>query len=520
MRHDGDARPDALRDALRSQSAAADPRAAADADPDAVALAHADAGADPDAEADGDPEGDPDAEPDPDAHADAVSHPDAEADADADADTAAADPDAAAAHAEALTDAHAEAVADTVAEPHARTGRGHVMSAAASLLVSHAFVAGMLLALAAANAVIGVTMRDRLSLIFAGAVVAFAVHESIALPIPFAAHAAADAASFAFAALTIGFCGAFLDLSDRAPRMVRALRAMLAAYAAALVIELVAPRFGGGHVGDQCAFLAIAALLFTTSGAGVIALVRGSRAAKYYTIGSAGLLTGVLAAEAAARGLIPANPLTVALGGVGVAWQGVFVTAALAARVRALATRAAALEDAVHRDALTGVANRRAFDVTLAEEWRRASRTRGQIAVILCDVDMFKAFNDGYGHQAGDDVLAAVAQAMRGALHRPEDLLARYGGEEFVIVLPGCGVRDARRIAHRARMAVRALGIRHEGSPHGVVTISLGVACALPRLGGEPGDCVGAADRALYAAKRAGRDCVEVAIPVASRALA
>lgn len=162
-------------------------------------------------------------------------------------------------------------------------------------------------------------------------------------------------------------------------------------------------------------------------------------------------------------------------------------------------------------DGLTGLANRRAFDAALAEEIARARRTGLPLSVLLADVDRFKAYNDIYGHQAGDDALKSVGRSLREALRRPGDVAARYGGEEFVAILPNTDAAGAAFLADSFRETLKALAVRHRAADAGILTVSVGVA----RL--EPDDGDGAAERllqradaALYAAKAEGRDRVVV----------
>ena len=171
------------------------------------------------------------------------------------------------------------------------------------------------------------------------------------------------------------------------------------------------------------------------------------------------------------------------------------------------------LQDIVDRDGLTRLANRRCFDTTLAAEFRRAQRDGTTLSLVMIDVDCFKAYNDRYGHPAGDGCLRRIAAALKDVPGRPGDLVARYGGEELAIVLPNTPLPGALTIAEQARCAVRALALRHEGNAGGVVTISLGVA-ALGENGAvvSPAALIEAADRALYAAKEGGRDAVR-AVP-------
>lgn len=161
-------------------------------------------------------------------------------------------------------------------------------------------------------------------------------------------------------------------------------------------------------------------------------------------------------------------------------------------------------------DALTGVGNRRFLEQFVGREWLRERRHHHEIALIMTDVDQFKAYNDRYGHATGDDCLRQVARALARQLHRPTDILARYGGEEFCAVLPETDLRGAARIAELMREAVMALGLPHEDSAAGVVTLSFGVSVA------EPGreefvDLLTRTDGALYRAKAGGRNRVEVA---------
>lgn len=154
-------------------------------------------------------------------------------------------------------------------------------------------------------------------------------------------------------------------------------------------------------------------------------------------------------------------------------------------------------------DALTGLGNRRAFDEWLGRELRRSQRTGTTAALVLLDVDHFKRFNDCYGHQQGDRVLAAVAGAIRACCSRPADSAFRVGGEEFAVLLPETRLPGAARVAERIRMAVRALSWPHADSPFGIVTASLGV---VEVSDGDAASAFARADTALYASKHGGRD--------------
>ena len=158
------------------------------------------------------------------------------------------------------------------------------------------------------------------------------------------------------------------------------------------------------------------------------------------------------------------------------------------------------------RDGLTGLANRRCFNEMIEREFGRATRYRQPLSLIMMDIDLFKSFNDRYGHPAGDACLRAVSIAVQNALRRPGDLAARYGGEEIAILLPGTDVAGAVQILEDMMASIGSLAIPHEASPHGIVTVSAGVASSGPgRRITTWAALVKAADTALYAAKALGR---------------
>ncbi|WP_157269499.1 sensor domain-containing diguanylate cyclase [Azohydromonas aeria] len=161
-------------------------------------------------------------------------------------------------------------------------------------------------------------------------------------------------------------------------------------------------------------------------------------------------------------------------------------------------------------DALTGLPNRRQFDETFAKEHRRAQRLGGPMAMLMVDVDHFKQFNDTYGHATGDECLKAVAQATQGVQRRPGDLAARWGGEEFVVLLPHTDAEGALVVAERLREAVQARAIAHRGSPLGHVSVSVGVHAVQPLRGSSMAELMNGADQALYQAKHAGRNRVQL----------
>ncbi|MEK0317156.1 diguanylate cyclase [Cohnella sp. 56] len=165
-------------------------------------------------------------------------------------------------------------------------------------------------------------------------------------------------------------------------------------------------------------------------------------------------------------------------------------------------------------DGLTGIPNRRRFDQDLHAAWTTARAQRGRLSLIMFDIDFFKKYNDAYGHQAGDECLIRVASASAGCLRGEADMVARYGGEEFGVIMPGAGADEAAALAEQIRAAVVALAIPHSGSSEGIVSLSLGVACAVPDDSGGERQLIAQADAALYEAKQAGRNRVTSASAV------
>lgn len=157
-------------------------------------------------------------------------------------------------------------------------------------------------------------------------------------------------------------------------------------------------------------------------------------------------------------------------------------------------------------DPLTGLLNRRALDATIAKEWRRCGRSQTHLSMILADLDHFKAFNDAYGHLAGDDCLSAVARVFRQVAPRPQNLVARYGGEEFVILLPEVDLLGAEIVAARVMDDLKTLNMAHAASDTATrVTASMGVASIVPGTQ-APDILLSTADTFLYRAKSRGRD--------------
>jgi diguanylate cyclase (GGDEF)-like protein len=159
-------------------------------------------------------------------------------------------------------------------------------------------------------------------------------------------------------------------------------------------------------------------------------------------------------------------------------------------------------------DGLTGLLNRRAFDLRVGDAWAQARRDGMPLSALFVDIDFFKLFNDAYGHAVGDDALVAVSDCIEASVRKPGDIAARYGGEEFVVVLPATASDGALAIAERLRARVAAAGIAHEMGVAEVLTVSIGCATAFPAEGNDIVELLASADRALYKAKSAGRNRV------------
>lgn len=164
-------------------------------------------------------------------------------------------------------------------------------------------------------------------------------------------------------------------------------------------------------------------------------------------------------------------------------------------------------------DALTGLSNRRKLDEILDHEWRRAKRNNSVFSLLFVDIDWFKAYNDTYGHQAGDAVLAIAAKCIGDNIRRPADSAARYGGEEFIVVLPDTPLDGARLIAENIRVAISKLAIEHTGSDFGHITVSIGCAAWVPARDSDIAAILRSADEALYNAKMTGRNKVALSSP-------
>ena len=170
-----------------------------------------------------------------------------------------------------------------------------------------------------------------------------------------------------------------------------------------------------------------------------------------------------------------------------------------------------AVEALAATDALTGLANRRHFDQTLAAEWRRSLRDRTPLSLLMIDADLFKLYNDTYGHTRGDNCLKQIAEAAQDAVNRPGDVVARFGGEEFAVILPNTDRAGAMQMGVEILAATRDRQLPHSASPRGIVTVSVGCATMVASFGQHVVNLVEGADDALYEAKNRGRDQLAVA---------
>ena len=184
----------------------------------------------------------------------------------------------------------------------------------------------------------------------------------------------------------------------------------------------------------------------------------------------------------------------------------------LGRRIDELTSQLQEANDRLERDQLTNIASRRHFEEVLDVEWRRGLRAKTPVALMMIDIDRFKPYNDRFGHRAGDDCLTRVASELVELPQRAGDLVARHGGDEFAAVLAGTDLSGATGVAERLRTAIERLGIESDGNhPPAVITVSVGVASGVPGEVLSPDALLGAADSALYEAKRAGRNCVRTA---------
>jgi diguanylate cyclase (GGDEF)-like protein len=385
-------------------------------------------------------------------------------------------------------------------------------------LLPELVIIGMIASLALFNLLLGLKLRDSIYYWYAVATGCFTLLEIAETGAAWRwlwPHAAVlfdvvvYAAYQAYLATTIVFASRLLKLPQTQRVLWRAIVAFFICGAAADTAYVFDPNFFDRH-GLSAIFdsLCGGVLLSAIAWSGVVGWRRGSAGAGAYTVAFAGVLVGIVVGTLGNDRLLPSNGWTEAAPGLGVAWEAIFLAIALAEHIRRLRIERDALERDSLVDALTGIANRRAFDRRLEDEWRRGSRGRTALAAIVLDIDLFKSYNDTYGHIAGDDALTRVAGAIAGSIQRTDDFVARYGGEEFVALLPFCGATEAVAVADAMLAAVHALELPHPLRNGGRLSVSAGAASIVPHDEIGSAALIDAADRALYRAKASGRDRV------------
>ncbi|MFR0693591.1 diguanylate cyclase [Enterobacterales bacterium AE_CKDN230030158-1A_HGKHYDSX7] len=346
--------------------------------------------------------------------------------------------------------------------------------------------------------------------------------------------------SMALAALLL-FARRMMQFERVLPRLDRVLRGMILLYLLSPVAYALAlPYFSRAGI-----LLNFATAVILLVGAGVAAFKR-QRSAFFFLAAFALLMLGGAMTSLRAMGIVPTNLFTVDGLQLGSAMEMIVLAFALADRFNVMRREKARVQEELIRaqqqlvdnlrtsehelelrvaertdelrelnnqleamsltDALTGIANRRRFDQVLAQEWGHARRSGESLALAVVDVDWFKSYNDRYGHPAGDACLREIAQALATTVHRSTDLVARYGGEEFVFLAPMTDLAGVRGMAHRLLQAVEALGLPHELSPLGRVSVSIGVAASVPGQEATAEVLLARADAALYEAKKQGRN--------------
>ena len=385
-------------------------------------------------------------------------------------------------------------------------------------LLPQLVIFGIVGALALYNLVLGLRLKERIYYWYAAATGSFALNEIIFCGAAWRWLWPSASLSFSLAAYVsfllyfacvLWFARAFLDLATTQRNLWRTLVVVYALGASVEIACALIPNvIDGIGMTPFVDFGFSGSLLLGILWGGVVAARRGCLGAKSYCIAFAGVVIGLLVGSLGTTKWFQNESVTNAAPGIGVAWEAIVFALALADRIVRLRGERDAFEVEAHVDGLTGIANRRAFDNRVEEEWRRAMRGRTQLATVLIDVDFFKAYNDQHGHLAGDRALKLVAGAIARSVHRPDDFVARYGGEEFVVLLPYCSSSDAIGIADGIRAAVQSLEIRHDIHASGRLTVSAGAASVVPSELAAPDQMIAAADRALYVAKHGGRNRV------------
>ncbi|OFA04972.1 phytochrome-like protein cph2 [Duganella sp. HH101] len=347
------------------------------------------------------------------------------------------------------------------------------------------------------------------------------------------------------AALLLVFMRSMLGTRTLVPRLDKVLLALLAFFVLSPVAMVVFYTYVARPI--TTIWSVASPLIMIVS---LVCAYKRSRSAYYFSGAFFVLLIGNMSSSLAAMALLPHNLLTNHGSQIGSACEMMLLAFALADRVHVMrrekaearraayeaqssliaslqsserlleervAQRTSELNEANARlaelsmtDSLTGIANRRRFDLVLATEWSRAARLERPLAVGLLDIDFFKRYNDHYGHQDGDACLRRVAAEFAAQLQRTGDMVARYGGEEFAFIAPATDADSALTIARRVCEALEALALPHAQAPGGMLTVSIGVAAWTPKAGESAEQLLRAADAALYRAKQLGRNRAEL----------
>lgn len=392
---------------------------------------------------------------------------------------------------------------------------------------------GMAVAMLIFNLLLFIALRDRTYLLYVAflffAVLVISAKNGLAAEFFWPARltwnnfAYYTSASFSFVAL-IAFTRRMLTTAQVAPALDKGLRALMVAHLLAPGVYWIAIRETAPFT--IAAFMATAIYLFSV---GLWCVFKRMRTAYFYVGAFVMLMVGGMVTLMRTLDWLPTNAFTVDGLQLGSSLEMLLLAFALADRYNTMRKEKLQaqhdllnaqrenernqelqvlnekLEALAMVDGLTGIANRRQFDQALPKEWARMQRLEQPLAVLMLDVDWFKPYNDHYGHQAGDECLRAVAQALA-TLCRSSDLVARYGGEEFVLIAPAIDSANALALARRACEAVQALRLAHVSAEPGVITVSAGVAVLVPGLGTSAQALLQAADAALYQAKALGRN--------------
>ena len=403
------------------------------------------------------------------------------------------------------------------------------------------------------NLMLFIALRDRIYLLYVSFVAStactLAVKDGLAAQLlPALGWLDTNEAYWSFASLTacalLLFMRRMLGTRELLPRIDRLLLGLVALYLVTPLVYAVALQ--------SVARIAIVLNLLTVLIVLVVALVcalKRQRSARFFLAAFTLLMLGGVMTTLRAMGVLPTNVFTVDGLQLGSALEMLLLAFALADRInvmrkakalaqqqllqaqqllvetlqnseRELEQRVAERTDQLQQlnqrlealsqtDGLTGVANRRHFDQALELEWGRAQRSGAPLALAMLDVDWFKAYNDHYGHPAGDDCLRQIAATLTRTVNRGSDLVARYGGEEFVFLAPMTDCEGILAMARRVVEAIPALQLPHADSPEKIVTVSLGIAALVPQPGQTVESLLQQADEALYRAKSLGRNRAE-----------